>query len=255
MTLVDWPAMPLPSTLRRGLDTALDIVLPPLCMACRTPVDAVGRLCAECWGAVDFIAAPYCETCGLPFPYDVGEEALCARCAASPPHFERARAAVRYGDVARRVVAGFKYGDRLHLVPALAAWLERAGGVLLADADLLVPVPLHRRRLFARRFNQAAMLALALSGRCGVPAAVSALVRHRSTPTQTGLDRAQRARNVRGAFLVPEKERTAVANGRIVLIDDVMTTGATADACARALSRAGARRIDVLTLARVAATE
>lgn len=247
--------MLLPSTLRRCFGAALDVVLPPLCMACRTPVDARGLLCPECWGGVDFIAAPYCETCGSPFPYDEGEGAICARCAASPPHFERARAAMRYDTVARRIVAGFKYADRLHLVPALAAWLARSGDVLLAEADLLVPVPLHRRRLFARRFNQSAVLALALSRRSGVPAAVGALVRHRATPSQTGLNRAQRARNVGGAFRVPEKERTTVADSRIVLVDDVLTTGATADACARTLLRAGARRVDVLTLARVPTTE
>lgn len=237
--------------LTRAAAAVLDIVLPPLCMACREPVSAPGRLCGPCWGQADFIAPPQCATCGLPFDYDLGPGAVCAPCAAAPPAFDRARAVLRYGDVARRLVAGFKYADRTHLAVWLAAWLARAGAALLDDADLLVPVPLHRRRLVVRRFNQSAMLARALSKACGAAAPVGALVRHRATPAQAGLDRARRARNVAGAFRVPAGERAGLAGRRVVLVDDVLTTGATAQACARVLRRAGAARIDVLTLARV----
>ena len=244
-----------PSIAKRGLAAALDAVLPPLCMACREPVDAPGRLCAGCWREMDFIVDPLCDSCGLPFSHDLGEGILCPACIAAPPAFARARAALRYGDMARRLIAGFKYADRIHLAPFLAAWLARPGEALLAGADLLVPAPLHRRRLIARRFNQSAMLARELSARCGAPASMSALVRHRATPPQAGLDRARRARNVTGAFRVPPAARAEVAGRRIVLIDDVLTTGATAEACARALRRAGAARVDVLTIARVAPTD
>lgn len=226
-------------------------MLPPLCLACRQPVDAPGRLCPACWSAVDFIAAPQCESCGLPFDYDLGAGAVCGACAAAPPPWERARAVMRYGATARRLVAGLKYADRLHMAPALAEWLARAGAPLLAGAELLAPVPLHRRRLVLRRFNQSALLALALSRATGVEAAPGCLARRRATRPQAGLPRDRRARNVAGAFLVPERERARVDARRVVLIDDVLTTGATAGECARALLRAGAARVDVLTLARV----
>lgn len=236
----------------RGGRAALDFLLPPLCMACREPVDAPGRLCAECWRGVDFIDEPLCDSCGLPFEYDTGPGAVCPACAASPPRFARARAAMLYGDTARRLAAGFKYADRCHLAPALASWLMRPGRALLSEAELLVPVPLHRWRLLARRFNQSAMLALALSRLCRAPAAPLALLRRRATPPQQGLNRNRRMSNVAGAFVVPPGARAGVRGRRVVLIDDVYTTGATANACARALLRAGAARVDVLTLARVA---
>lgn len=230
---------------------ALDAALPPLCLACRQPVDAPGRLCPGCWSEVDFIAAPQCESCGVPFDYDLGAGAVCAACAAAPPPWGRARAVMRYGAAARRLVAGLKYADRLHMAPALAAWLARAGAPSLAGAELLAPVPLHRRRLVLRRFNQSAVLALALSRATGVEAASGCLVRRRATRPQAGLTRGRRARNVAGAFRVPERERARVGGRRVVLVDDVLTTGATAEECARALLRAGAARVDVLTLARV----
>ena len=198
-----------------------------------------------------FIVPPFCPSCGAPFAYDPGADAVCAACAIASPGYDRARAVLRYGETARRLVAGLKYADRLHLTPTLSEWLWRCGAELLADAELLVPVPLHRRRLIARRFNQSALLALGVSRRSGVPAAPDMLVRHRATPAQAGLSRSRRARNVRGAFHVPPALRAGLAERRILLVDDVVTTGATAAACARVLRRAGAARIDVLSLARV----
>ncbi|MFQ5783752.1 MAG: ComF family protein [Alphaproteobacteria bacterium] len=227
----------------------LDALLPPRCLGCAASVDVPGRLCPDCWSGVDFIAPPYCARCGFPFDFDEGEEALCGACAASPPAFDRARAVLRYGGVARELVLGFKHGDRTHAAPAFAVWMAQAGGALLAGAAAVAPVPLHRRRLFARRYNQAALLARALARLSGAPFAPDLLARIRPTPSQAGRSRRARHENVRGAFAV--RGGRDVAGRHIVLVDDVMTTGATATACARTLKRAGAGRVDVLTLARV----
>lgn len=240
--------------LARGTGFVVDAVLPPLCLACSAPVDTQGAVCAECWTGIAFIAPPHCAACGLPFETDPGGDALCGACLAAPPDFDRARAVMRYGDVSRRLVVGFKHGDRTHAAPAFGRWLARAGVELARDADLVAPVPLHRWRLARRRFNQAALLAQALIA--ALPDGTAPdyvpdlLVRRRPTPTQGGLGAAARRRNVRGAF-EPRRADGAVAGKRVLLVDDVLTTGATAGACARALKRAGASAVDVLTLARV----
>jgi ComF family protein len=170
---------------------------------------------------------------------------------ADPPAYRKARAAVRFDDVARDLVHAFKYGDRMDLAPSLGRWMAVAGGELLAEADMLVPVPLHWRRLWARRFNQSMALAQAVSRHSGVAVAGGLLKRVKSTAQQVGLSRPERARNVQGAFRVPDGERAQVAGRRFVLIDDVLTSGATVDACARALLRAKAAHVDVLVFARV----
>jgi ComF family protein len=230
---------------------ALDMALPPLCPSCRDPVAEPGALCPACWARLSFIAPPYCERLGIPFAYDPGPGILSMQAIADPPAYQRARAAVRFDEVARALVHALKYGDRLDLAPTLGRWMARAGAPLLADADALVPVPLHWRRLWARRFNQSAALAGIISQQCGVPVAHGALKRVKATIQQVGLTRSERAINVQGAFRVPDGSRPQVTGRRLVLIDDVLTTGATIDACARALLRAGARNVDVLVLARV----
>ncbi len=172
---------------------------------------------------------------------------------ANPPAYDRARAAVRYDDIARNLVVGLKYGDRLDLAPMMGRWMARAGRELMHDADALLPVPLHWRRLWARRFNQSAALARAISDICGVPMLDGALSRIRATPQQVGLSKAARADNVQGAFRVPADQKINVAGRRLVLIDDVLTSGATVDTCVRALLRAGAAHVDVVVFARVVA--
>jgi ComF family protein len=171
---------------------------------------------------------------------------------ADPPAYRRARAAVRFDEVARALVHALKYGDRLDLAPMMGRWLAQAGGELLAEADALVPVPLHWRRHWARRFNQSALLAAAVAKASGVPIAANALKRVKSTPQQVGLSRAQRAANIQGAFRVPAEGKAEVAGRRLILVDDVVTSGATAEGCAKALLRAGAHHVDVLVFARVA---
>jgi ComF family protein len=228
----------------------LDVGLPPLCPACRDPVRDPGALCAPCWSRLNFITRPYCEKLGIPFAYDPGPGILSMQAIADPPAYARARAAVRFDDVARALVHALKYGDRLDLAPTLGRWMARAGHELLADADALVPVPLHWRRLWARRFNQSAALARAISDAAGIPV-TTALKRVRATPQQVGLSRSERAENVQGAFRVPAAGKAEIAGRRLVLIDDVLTSGSTVDACARVLLRGGAAQVDVLVFARV----
>lgn len=230
---------------------ALDLALPPLCPACREPVDAPGGLCAACWSGLSFITRPYCERLGIPFGYDPGPGVLSLEAISAPPSYSRARAAVRYEDISRALVHAFKYADRLDLAPMLARWTAQAGRELLADADALVPVPLHWRRLWARRFNQAAILAERME--TGLPVLHDALKRVRPTEQQVGLTRAERATNVQGAFRVSAAGKAAIRGKRLVLVDDVLTSGATAETCARALLRAGALRVEVLVFARVVA--
>ena len=234
----------------------LDALLPPQCLGCGAMVDAPGSLCATCWDRVVFLGPPQCAACGLPFAYSLGEGALCGACSRRQPVFERARAAIAYDDASRRLILAFKHGDRTDSAPAFARWLaraggERAGGNLIGAAECIVPVPLHWSRLFARRYNQAALLAGHLGKLSGVPMVPDALARQRRTPPQGRMGWAARRRNLAGAFAIGPRGRARIEGRRVLLIDDVLTTGATAAACARTLLRAGAGAVDVLTLARV----
>lgn len=237
---------------KHAREVSLDLLFPPLCMVCREQVGTANSLCGTCWQKTGFLDGPHCECCGLPFEFDPGVGTLCASCQARPPAFDKARAVMRYDEVSKGPILALKHADRLDHVPGFAKWLARAGRELLQDADLVVPVPLHARRLWSRRYNQAAELARALARleRKGVDLEV--LQRRKPTPSQGEMPSAQaRRRNVQGAFAVP-KEKRPIAAGRVVLlIDDVLTTGATVEACARALKRAGARKVYVLALARV----
>jgi ComF family protein len=236
---------------RTLLRAILDLALPPVCAACRQPVAGQG-LCPSCWSKLSFITRPYCERLGIPFVYDPGPGILSMEAIADPPAYNRARAAVRFDEISRTLVHALKYGDRLDLAPLLGRWIAQAGGELLAEADALVPVPLHWRRLWARRFNQSAALAAVIAAESGVPVAAGALKRVKATAQQVGLSQAQRAANIQGAFRVPEDGKAAVRGRRLVLIDDVLTSGATVEGCAKALLRAGAANVDVLVFARVA---
>ncbi|WGD56887.1 ComF family protein [Bradyrhizobium sp. CB1650] len=236
--------------LSRAARLALDIALPTLCVSCREPVDGEG-VCAACWVKLSFIAPPYCPRLGIPFVYDPGPDMLSMEAIASPPAYQRARAAVRYDDVARTLVHALKYQDRTDLAPAMGRWMARAGVELLAGADMLVPVPLHWRRAWRRRYNQSGALARVIARQSGVKVRSEVLRRVRATEQQIGLSRAQRATNVQGAFQVSADLQAEVQGRRIVLIDDVLTSGATADACARALLRAKAAQVDLLVFARV----
>lgn len=230
---------------------ALDLLLPPQCLGCGDLVDEVGALCADCWGKITFLGAPCCAACGLPFEYDPGAGVLCGGCARQRPAYTRARAALSYDEHSRGLILAFKHGDRTDAAPAYARWLARAGAELLDGAEAVLPVPLHWTRLFARRYNQAALLAQHLARQAGLAYEPDVLRRKRRTPSQGRLSASARRRNLRGAFAVRPGQRPRIARRRLLLIDDVMTSGATAQACALTLLRAGAAQVDVLTLARV----
>ena len=238
--------------LRRLMKVAADLLLPPTCAACGGAVADSHALCARCWSAIRFIAPPLCPVYGAPFSYEMGEGIVSAEALADPPPFRRARSAAIYGDVARRLVHQLKYYDRPHLAHVMARTMRHAGHDLFSDAMLIVPVPLYRWRLWGRRFNQSAALASKLSELSGVPTNPFVLQRVKATKQQVGLSARQRAENVRGAFRVPLHLASDIAHVRVLLVDDVYTSGATAKAATRALLRAGAASVDVLTFARVA---
>lgn len=238
------------SRLRAIAGRTLNLALPPLCPACRQVVHEPG-LCGACWRKLSFITRPYCERLGIPFTCDPGPGVLSMQALADPPVYQRARAAVCYDDIARTLVHALKYGDRLELAPLMGRLMARAGADLLTEADALVPVPLHWRRLWLRRFNQSALLSRAISRYANLPLADGVLRRVKATAQQAGLSKEQRAQNLQGAFRVPPESEAAVEGRRLVLVDDVLTTGATANAAARTLLRAGAANVDVVVFARV----
>lgn len=239
------------AALRTALAAAADLIVPPCCLVCRARVGAHHLLCAACWREVHFIRPPLCDVLGIPLPFDTGGRTVSAAAVAHPPAYDRARAVAHYSDAMRTLVHQLKYADRHDARTLLGRWLAEAGRELLPSIDIIVPVPLARLRLLQRQFNQAALLAGELGRLAGVPVHPLLLRRTRSTRSQVGMTREQRRRNVAGAFRVTERGRAALRGRNVLLIDDVVTTGATVDACARALKRSGAARVDVLALALV----
>lgn len=237
---------------RQACGGVLDLLLPPHCLACDAPVQTQGTFCPSCFRAAGFISDPSCDGCGTPFAHvgEGGREGLCPACRDRPPPWGRARAALCYDALARRVLLPFKYGDRTEYAAALAPMMARAGAALLRQAEVIVPVPLHRRRLFARRYNQAALLALALGRLSGIAAAPDALRRTRATAALAGLGAAARAQAVEGVFDLRPGRAGTIAGRRVLLVDDILTSGATCAACTRVLLRAGAASVDVLVAAR-----
>jgi ComF family protein len=237
--------------LRAALAACADLIVPPCCLVCRARVSAHHLLCAACWRYVNFIRPPLCDVLGIPLPFDTGERTVSAAAVAHPPAYNRARAVAHYSGAMRTLVHQLKYADRHDARTLLGRWLAEAGRELLPGIDVIVPVPLSRLRLLQRQFNQAAVLAGELSRQTGVPADPLLLIRTRSTRSQVGMTRDQRRRNVAGAFAVLARRRAALRGRNVLLIDDVVTTGATVETCARTLKRAGAARVDVLALALV----
>jgi ComF family protein len=224
------------------------LALPPRCAGCGVPVGEDHRFCAACWSDLRFLGPPCCASCNLPFAFDRGEGALCAACLAAPPRHAGVRAAVAYGPVARDLALRLKYGGRIAFAETMARQMVR---LMPEAADILVPVPLHRWRIWMRGFNQAALIADALSRLSGVRHDRTALVRTRRTAPLRGLGGRQRAKMVAGAFAVDHGAKERLRGKAVVLVDDVYTSGATADACTRALLRHGAASVTILCWARV----
>ncbi|MEQ1697826.1 MAG: ComF family protein [Hyphomicrobiaceae bacterium] len=237
--------------LRAGARAIADVIVPPVCLACKAPLCEHHALCATCWGQVDFIRAPLCDRLGIPLTFDTGGVMISAGASSDPPDYDRARAVAAYHGVMRGLIHGFKYSDRHNARRLFGRWLVTAGETLIAECDVAVPIPLNRWRLLHRRFNQSAILAMEVARRTGIAHAPLALVRTKKTSRQVGLTLEERRQNVAGAFAVPERWLPAIAGRRVLLIDDVITTGATANAAARALKSAGAARVDILALALV----
>ena len=241
--------------LRRAVGRALgglaDLLYPPVCLGCGALTDRHGGVCVTCWRDLSFIEKPYCPILGTPFSHDMGDAIISPEAIAEPPHFDRARAAVLYDGVAPSLVHALKYRDRTDIARTMGTWMLRASDGYVDRCDAIVAVPLHRWRLMRRQFNQSAELARALAALSGRRFFPAALVRHRPTRQQVGLGARQRQENVRGAFSIAESGKAAVFGLRVVLVDDVYTTGATVNAAARVLRSAGAADVTVLTFARV----
>lgn len=242
--------LPVRSTLLRFIDA----ILPPRCPATGALVGVQGTLSPEYWSQLHFIHKPVCACCGNPFPHDIKTDMLCGKCMTEPPLYDTARAAIAYDDASSALILRFKYADKTLLARSFAPWLLQASPDALVCADYLVPVPLHRWRLLKRRYNQAALLANALSTLSQKPHLPLALLRTRKTESQGKKSKAERLDNIRGAFSIADKFKDKIKNKNIILIDDVLTSGATVNECAKVLRAAGAARIDVLTLARIVHT-
>ena len=228
-----------------------DLMIPPRCLACKAVVECQGSLCSKCWSQIDFIASPQCRICGLPFEHKYeNDDSLCGACLKDKPTYHRARSAFVYIDASKPLVLRFKHADSIHAAPTLAKWMVNAGRELLESADLLLPVPLHWTRLLLRQYNQAALLVNSLASETGIPGYNDILTRNRYTPSQGRRSTLQRQRNVSGAFTVGYRGKPLINDKSILLIDDVYTTGATVNACAKALLKAGAKNVNVLTIAR-----
>jgi len=229
----------------------LDLIWPPLSPLSGRAVSEPGLLDPQDWARIQFLAPPWCASCGVPFAYPSAPDMICPACHARAPAYTRARSAFVYDASSRALALGLKHAGRTDGLSAFGRWMARAGADCLDGADVLIPVPLHRRRLRQRRFNQSLLLANAVSRASGVPVDAHILMRVRATPTQGGLSAGGRTRNVAGAFRVQAGRRELIRDRRLVLIDDVQTTGATLEACARTLRRAGAADVRAITLARV----
>lgn len=234
-----------------ALKTVIDFILPPRCIVTGDIVDNQGMLSPKAWTKLTFISDPQCQKCGIPFEFDDGNsQSTCMKCLDRPPAYHKARSALVYDDASRDLVLAFKHGDKTHYIMGFLPWLKRAGQELITDSDIVMPVPLHQIRLIQRRYNQAGIIARFLAKDCSKTLVLGGLERVRSTPPQGFMNATERQKNVRRAFAVSTKHKKAIQGKTILLIDDVLTTGATIEECTQTLMAAGAKAVNVLTLTR-----
>lgn len=236
---------------KNGWRAVIDFIAPPKCLTCHAAIADPASLCLTCWSKLAHIDAPVCDVLGTPFAYDQGEGAISAPAVAAPPHWDRARSAVAYDEASRNIVHALKYRDTMEAGLLMARMMSRAGVNIARDADVIIPVPLHRWRLWSRRFNQAAYLAQHIANHFAVSCRTDVLHRVKASRSQVGLKADERRKNVAKAFEITPENLGTIAGRRVLLVDDVMTTGATAESCAAVLKKAGAARVDVLTFALV----
>lgn len=243
------PFKPIP--IKPLLESLLDFILPPICLNCHSALLTADQLCPECWQNINFISSPFCQINGTPLPFDIGVGALSTHAIANPPEYAHARACAHYDGTMRELIHKLKYQDRHELTTLMARWLNQTGTELISQSELIIPIPLHPWRLWQRRFNQATLLAKKLAIQTGLPVDLQSLQRPKKTKTQVGLSQKQRKSNLEGAFKIHNNHIEMISNRTILLIDDVITTGATVNAAAKTLKRAGATNVNVLSLARV----
>lgn len=229
----------------------VDFILPPVCLNCHDPLESGNKLCATCWQGITFISAPYCQKTGHPLPFDAGPEAQSALALKQPPIYDKARAVALYEGTMRTLIHKLKYQDRHELTTLLTTMMLTAGSELIRESDLLMPIPLYRWRFWQRRFNQSTLLATKLAEHTGLPLDLTSLIRHKKTRQQVGLTEQQRKRNMQGAFQLRKSAQPQLEGRKILLIDDVMTTGATVNSAATLLKKAGCHSVMLLSLATV----
>ncbi|MBN2739639.1 MAG: ComF family protein [Rhodobacteraceae bacterium] len=233
---------------------ALHAVFPPRCIACGEEVGSDFGLCLSCWEQTSFATGTVCDACGVPLPGDDdgGEAVLCDDCLTHPRPWTRGRTAMMYSGVGRDLVLAFKHADRLDLVRPMAGWMAQAARPLITPDTLIAPIPLHRWRLLKRRYNQSALLVKQMARTTGHEGCVDLFSRTRNTPSQKGHDRDARLANLAEAITVNPVRANLIAGRAVLIVDDVMTSGATLGAATQAALQAGAARVDIVTLARVA---
>jgi ComF family protein len=236
-----------------GLQAALQLIYPPQCLTCDALVTSDFGLCGTCWRDTPFITGLVCDRCGVPLPgEDPGQPVLCDDCLTTARPWDRGRAALLYRDNGRQIVLSLKHGDRLDLARPASAWMLRVATPILQPGMVVTPVPLHWTRLFRRRYNQAALLSAAVARSAGLVHVPDLLLRHRNTRSQEGRDRESRFANMAQALRLNPRQAARIAGHPVLLVDDVMTSGATLAAAAETCRAGGASAVSVLVLARVA---
>lgn len=234
-----------------AIQSAVDFIVPPRCLLCHEIIGKTGHFCGPCWRQLNFISAPQCDICGLPFDSGSEEKMVCAPCLTQTPIYTQARSVLVYDSVSKKLLLPFKHGDATYLAPALGKQMALISYEILNKTDYITPVPLHWKRLFKRRYNQAALLAQHLAKFSHSSLILNLLNRHKNTQPQGHLSKRQREENVHKVFSVNPKYATLLKGTTVTLVDDVLTSGATLNACAKALKHEGARDVYAITLARV----